>query len=218
MKRLLAIALCCAAPLVAGCDDDTSGGTGADMTASNPQPKVGTQIDRMGRPAVNTALTNPFGLVANTTTDMFKDAYNAESNPAMWASKFQTAMEANLAVLDSADTVCGNSVGVMGDGVDAGNRYSFIAGVLADDELYVNTASGTCGLYLANEAAALGLSAAAGDCGGRTPIEDVIDESYTLLTAGVAAYLGNMHAVTDGIDAGDHTPSITDFPFLQAPN
>ena len=81
-----------------------------------------------------------------------------------------------------------------------------------------NTTSGTCGLYLANEAAALGLSAAAGDCGGRTPTEDVVDESYTLLTAGVAAYLGNMHAVTDGIDAGDHTPSITDFPFLQAPN
>lgn len=217
MKRLLAIALCCTAPLVAGCGDDTVQ-TGMDMTANNPQPKVGAQIDRMGRPAINTALTDPFGLVPMTTTDMFKDAYNAEANPAMWGSKFQTAIETNLAVLDSADTVCGNSVGVMGDGADGGNRYAFIAGVLADDELYVNTTSGTCGLYLANEAAALGLSAAAGDCGGRTPLEDVVDESYTLLTAGVAAYLGNMHAVTDGIDAGDHQPSTTDFPFLQAPN
>jgi hypothetical protein len=107
----------------------------------------------------------------------------------------------------------------MGDGVDAGNRYSFIATVLADDELYVNTTSGTCGLYLAQEAAALGLSAAAGDCGGRTPLEDVVDESYTLLTAGVTAYLGNAHAVTDGIDAdADHPPSATDFPFLGVPN
>jgi len=221
MKRLLAIALCCA-PLVAatGCDDDTSGGTGMDMaTASNPAPKIGTQIDRMGRAAINTALTDPFGLVPNTTTDAFKDAYNAEASPAMWQSKFMTAMEANLAVLDSADTVCGNSVGVMGDGVDAGNRYSFIATVLADDELYVNTTSGTCGLYLGVEATALGLSAAAGDCGGRTPLEDVADESYTLLTAGVGAYVANPHAVTDGIDAdADHTASLTDFPFLQAPN
>jgi hypothetical protein len=220
MKRLLAIALCCAAPLAAGgCDDDSSAATGMDMaTAANPAPKIGKQIDRMGRPAVNTALTDPFGLVANTTTDAFKDAYNAEASPAMWQSKFMTAIEANLAVLDAADTVCGNSVGVMGDGVDGGNRYSFIASVLADDELYVNSTSGTCGLYLAAEANALGLSAAAGDCGGRTPTEDVVDESYTLLTAGVTAYLGNMHAVTDGIDAGDHTPSTADFPFLSAPN
>jgi hypothetical protein len=104
------------------------------------------------------------------------------------------------------------------DGADGGNRYAFIAGVLADDELYVNTTSGTCGLYLAVEASALGLSAAAGDCGGRTPTEDVVDESYTLLTAGVNAYLANPHAVTDGIDAGDHTPSTTDFPFLAEPN
>lgn len=222
MRRLLAIALCLAPLALAagGCDDDTSGGTVMDMaTASNPAPKVGAQIDRMGRAAINTALTDPFGLVVNTTTDAFKDAYNAESNPAMWQSKFMTAMQTNLAVLDAADTVCGNSVGVMGDGVDAGNRYAFIAGVLADDELYVNATSGTCGLYLAVEANALGLSAAASDCGGRTPLEDVADESYTLLTAGVAAFLSNPHAVTDGIDAdADHTASTTDFPFLQAPN
>lgn len=217
MKSILAIALAGASLFAVGCDDDTSGGTGMDMTASNPAPKVGTQIDRMGRPAVNTALTNPFGLI-QPSTDAVKDAYNAEGNPAMWQSKFMTDIQTNLAVLDSADTVCGNSVGVMGDGVDAGNRYSFIAGVLADDELYVNTGTGTCGLYLAVEATALGLNAAAGDCGGRTPAEDVVDESYTLLTAGVAAYLGNQHAVTDGIDAGDHAPSTTDFPFLQAPN
>ena len=40
-------------------------------------------------------LPDPFGLVANTTTDAFKDAYNAEASPAMWQSKFMTAIEAN---------------------------------------------------------------------------------------------------------------------------
>lgn len=217
MKRLMMMML---AVSLAGCGDDTTTTMpGMDMTAaSNPPPKVGTQIDRMGRPAVNTALTNPFGLIM-PSTDAVKDAYNAESNPAMWQSKFMTDIQTNLAVLDSADTVCGNSVGVMGDGADGGNRYAFIAGVLADDELYVNTTSGTCGLYLAVEANALGLSAAAGDCGGRTPLEDVVDESYTLLTAGVNAYLANPHAVTDGIDSdADHTASATAFPFLQAAN
>jgi hypothetical protein len=218
MRRMMLLTLFCAAPL-AGCGDDTSK-TMMDMaTASNPAPKLGAQIDRMGRPAINTALSDPFDTVPTMSTDMIKDAYNAESSPAMWQSKFRTNMEVSLAILDAADTVCGNSVGVMGDGVDAGNRYAFIGTVLADDELYVNTASGTCGLYLAVEATALGLGAAAGDCGGRTPLEDVIDESYTLLTAGVSAYLGNMHAVTDGIDAdADHPPSATDFPFLGVPN
>jgi hypothetical protein len=220
MKRIwVLVALCCAAPLVGGCDDDTTSGGSLDMAAGNGAPKLGAQIDRMGRPAINTALTDPFGLTANTTTDDFKNAYNAEASPAMWQSKFMTSIEQNLAILDSADSLCGNSVGVMGDGADGGNRYAFIAGVLADDELYVNTASGTCGLYLAVEASALGLSAAAADCGGRTPTEDTIDESYTLLTAGVAAYLGNPKAVTDGIDANDKTGvSITDFPFLASPN
>jgi hypothetical protein len=215
MRRMIVLMLFC----VAGCGDDT-GKTMTDMaTASNPPPKLGAQIDRMGRPAINTALSNPFDTVAGSSTDAVKDAYNAESSPAMWQSKFKSNMEASLAILDSADTVCGNSVGVMGDGVDAGNRYDFIGTVLADDELYVNSASGTCGLYLAVEATALGLSAASGDCGGRQPLEDVIDESYTLLTAGVSAYLGNMHAVTDGIDAdADNPPSATAFPFLGAPN
>jgi hypothetical protein len=220
MKRIwVMIALCSAAPFAGGCDDDTGGGSADMAAAGNPAPKLGAQIDRMGRPAMNTALTDPFGLTASTTTDDFKNAYNAEASPAMWQSKFMTSIEQNLAILDSADTTCGNSVGVMGDGADGGNRYAFIAGVLADDELYVNTASGTCGLYLAVEASALGLSAAAADCGGRTPAEDTIDESYTLLTAGVAAYLGDPHAVTDGIDANDKAGvSVSDFPFLAAPN
>src|SRR6266850_7239380 len=106
MKRILVVmALCCAAPLVGGCDDDTGGGAPDMAAAGNPAPKVGMQIDRMGRPAVNTALTDPFGLTANTTTDDFKNSYNAESSPAMWQGKFMPSIEQNLAILDSADTV-----------------------------------------------------------------------------------------------------------------
>ena len=38
---------------------------GSDPTAAQPaKPTIGVQIDRMGRPAVNTALSNPFELLA----------------------------------------------------------------------------------------------------------------------------------------------------------
>ena len=103
MRRMIVLMLFA----VAGCGDDTSK-TMLDMaTASNPPPKLGAQIDRMGRPAINTALSNPFDTVAGSSTDAVKDAYNAESSPAMWQSKFRTNMEASLAILDAADTVCG---------------------------------------------------------------------------------------------------------------
>jgi hypothetical protein len=218
-RRLLVIALAGLLPL-AGCDDDSNDDGNKDMSANrdmamsgNPAaPRLGAQIDRMGRPAVNTALTNPFDLVAGSSTDAVKDAYNA-AGPGGWAA-FQPNIRTNLAVLDGADRVCGNSTGAMDD---AGNRYDFLATVLADDELQVDTANANCDLYLGVEAAALGVSAASIYCGGRTLTADVIDESYTLLTAGTSAFLGNMHAVTDGIDAGDHAPSAT-FPFLAAPN
>ena len=54
---------------------------GSDSTPAAPaKPTLGTQIDRMGRPAVNTALSNPFELLAGTA-DAAKDAYNASADP-----------------------------------------------------------------------------------------------------------------------------------------
>jgi hypothetical protein len=83
--------------------------------------------------------------------------------------------------------------------------------VLADDRLYVNTGSGSCQQYLAVEANAVGIPNS--DCGGRTPLEDSIDTTYSLLAAGA------LSGVTDGvpIDA-DSTPSLTVFPYLDDPS
>jgi hypothetical protein len=216
MNRM-AMLLVLAAPLVGGCGDDNGHMAGADMAASsNPAPKLGAQIDRMGRAGVNTALTNPFDTVMGSSTDAVKDAYNAVGDPTMWAPMFKKYIAGNLAIFDGADGTCGNSIGVMGDG-DAGGRYDFPATVLVDDELYVNTGSGTCSLYLAVEAAALGVGAAKGDCGGRTPTENTIDETYTLLTGGVSAFLSGS-LVTNGITADADNPPGTTFPFLGAPN
>jgi hypothetical protein len=85
--------------------------------------------------------------------------------------------------------------------------------VLADDELYVDTGVGTCGQYLAVELETLGALPAGTDCGGRTPLENTIDTTYSLLATGM------LSGVTNGIPMdGDGVASLTTFPFLADPN
>jgi hypothetical protein len=198
----------------AGCGGgDNNGAT----TSTPPPPALGVnQIDRMGRAGVNTALTNPFfrASVPNEETmhEMVQDEYNAAENPAQWDGMFASEIVASLAVLDGLDRNCGNQLlAKQGAGQPAAGRYDALAGVLADDQLYVNTASGSCAQYLAVEANAVGISN--NDCGGRTPLEDTIDTTYSLLAA------GTLTGVTDGIVSDtDGTASLTNFPFLDRPN
>ena len=191
---------CVAAALLAGCADDKK---------SDPSPPaLGAIIDRMGRAGVNTALTAPFE-PESSKKGAVQDSYNSAANESSWVSLFQRRIASNLAILDSLDKVCGNQI-LAGATATAG-RYDALAGVLADDELYVNTASGSCQVYLAVEANAIGIANT--DCGGRTPLEDAIDRTYSVLA------LGALSGVGDGIAVdADGSASITDFPFLSAPN
>jgi hypothetical protein len=188
----------------------------AGRTGNDEDPlvrHVGAQIDRMGRPGVNTALTNPFyresvpsELAAH---EGVVDGYNASSNPAEWQGSFASEIATNLAILDSLDTVCGNQL-LAGPSPVAG-RYATLASVLADDRLYVNTGSGSCAQYLAVEADAVGIEN--DDCGGRTPLEDTIDTTYSLLAVGALA------GVTDGVPVdADGGASLSVFPYLADPN
>jgi hypothetical protein len=192
----------------------------AASDASAP-PTLGAQIDRIGRPAINTALTAPFS--TGTAHDMATDAYNAEADPAMWSPKFKSEIRANLAIYDALDSNastngCGNqfAIGPASDGGtgDAGtNRYDPLATVLVDDRLYVNTKIGdsgivTCGQYLAVEANATG-TVPNQDCGGRTLRYDVIDTTYSLLAVGTAT------GVTDGVMLS--SPITDTFPFVAPP-
>lgn len=180
--------------LVAACGDDSN----------SSAPSLGNQIDRMGRPAINTAVVDPFNADNQNHLDV-QDTFNSTSNPDDWVQRFADRMAVNLAILDGLDTNCGNQL-LAGDTAEPG-RYDALAETLADDRLYVNTDSGSCGMYLAVEANALGF--ANSNCGGRTPLYDVVDVSYSLLAAG--AFSG----VTDGVPADpDGNPSTSTFPFL----
>ncbi len=206
-----------------GVPDLAAAGDGGGLPAP---PTLGQQIDRIGRPAINTALTDPFYLddptsdgTMNPMQDAHKDGYNADVNQAMWPQAWTPVFEKSLAYYDLIDGVCGNQLLASPAGADAGpGRYATLAGALADDQLYLDLTRAECGAatnYLAVEARfALGQNVPG--CGGRTPVDDVIDTTYTLLAQGAGGA-----PIVDGIDhdADPSAPaSLTSFPFLNPPN
>jgi hypothetical protein len=226
--RLLLLTLLCV-----GCEDTPMMMSGPDMAMSliPTPPTLGAAIDRMGRAAINTALNNTFN-DDEAQKNVAKDTHNTEGNQANWLTleiegKLVTKEFAgNLAVIDALDGVCGNQLLALGDPTgDAGlDEYARLPPILADDQLYLDTSIGDCkpitmvgGLnlpnYLAVEARFIGLPLST--CGGRTPLDDTIDVTLTLLAAGASGTV-----VSDGINGDDAaTPaSLSEFPFLTAPN
>lgn len=184
--------------------DGTSSSGDAPVGPRGAPPALAAQIDRAGRAAISTATIETFQTDARIVATE-KDAYNAAS-PDAWAD-YIPQMMASLAILDALDATCGNQLLA-----DAGDqRYAFLAGVLSDDRLWVNSDSGTCGVYLGVEAEAIGaVPEGAGGCGGRSPADDVIERSYSVLAAGI------LDGIDDGVTEDDG--AVTDsFPFLGAP-
>jgi hypothetical protein len=193
--------------------------TGSSTTGGFPAvPTIGTEIDRMGRPAINTALTAPlgFGVLPDGGTipaPAAKDLYNADNNPLDWPVNWLMAFASSLAVYDGLDGVCGNQPPGLPDAGQMPGRYDTLAGVLTDDQLYIDTTVTSCAIYLGVELEFLGALPAGTDCGGRTPLENVIDPTYSLLAA------GTLSGVTNGVTvkAGAQADLMT-FPFLATPN
>ncbi|MFT3697202.1 MAG: DUF4331 family protein [Kofleriaceae bacterium] len=193
-------------------------------------PTLGTQIDRLGRPAINTVLNNL------TTTDAAvagaaKDAYNANSDPSTWPT-YADEFAKNLAILDALDGTCGNQVfynGVPGGGgADTATSYSVLATVLTNDQLFLDTSLVAVETAKYNQ----GYLAAELDgytnhlirntvAGGRAPTHDVIDTSYTALAIGVAGFNTSDNfkpTLNDGAETPHADVSNTTFPFLGAPH
>lgn len=224
----------------AGCDDDTDGTggasssttgasmtttgstmttTGSNMTSTSsgmtppPPPALGAQIDRFGRPAINTALNHTFDL-DNTAKGMAKDQWNGNGTLSNWVTTFSPEVQKNLAIIDSLDSdgttdKCGNQLGAAPPPAAPG-RYKFLADVLSMDRLWVNTAATSSNVYLAVEANAL-MIVPNMDGGGRSLPMDVIDISYSVLAAGALMGIG------DGIGPDADTQG-QDFPYLANPH
>jgi hypothetical protein len=206
-------------------------------------PTPGAQIDRMGRPAINTALNHTFDAACTAATCPAKDTYNQDSAAGSWTTTYLTEFTGNLPFFDFLDTGltctagncsvqtvatsgCGNQLLYNGNVAGgsaaatcpgAGCSYNTFATVAADDQLYVDTSKGTCSLYLAVELGAVAPALAIADCGGRTLTEDVIDVTYTAVSTGLSGFSATFDpAVKDG--AGPHTDVTTTFPYLGPPH
>lgn len=186
-----------------GTMSSSSGGPGIPMP-----PALGAQIDRFGRPAVNTATNHTFD-TDMAAKDAAKDKWNADSDPSKWATTYGADVGKTLGILDALDAMCGNQAFADKTKTDP-SRYAALAGMLADDRLWINTAAATCGVYLAVEANATNFLPN-NDCGGRKLDYDVIDESYSLMAAGATS------GVSDGVPADGDTAGKS-FPYLAAPH
>ena len=231
---LLAVALfACGDNLKPGNGGGDGGNTDAGPLPATPT--LGTQIDRMGRPAINTALNATFFDAADPAKAK-KDAYNAADDAASWATTevatgttIVAEFSKNLAVLDIVDkgvirtppdlplAGCGNSA--LYSGPPSPMSYASLATVLADDQLFVDTSKSSCGFYLSLEVeAATGGTVIHSQCGGRTLSHDVIDVSYSLLAAGLQGFGADfVPRITDDVPVHSDVDDAT-FPFLGPPH
>jgi len=227
-----------------------SDGSGPDAQCSNcpAAPALGTQIDRMGRPAINTALNHGFDANASNA-NAAKNAYNADSNVGTWVATYGAEFAKNLAIIDVLDgglnnnglceqgevhatnpadcpgttqvgsgIGCGNQVGANPNGTNNLQTYGTLGGLLADDRLYLDPSRGECTNYLALE---FGVVTGQGNisCGGRAPEYDVIDFTYSAAALGVKGFsTDGTFTPVFGDGVDAHEDLLGAFPYLGDPH
>ncbi|MEA3105518.1 MAG: hypothetical protein QOI88_123 [Gammaproteobacteria bacterium] len=166
------------------------------------------QLNRVGRPLTKNALLGLFA--PDDVADQLKEQYNA-ATPAT-SARFIPEIEKGLALYDAFDGKCGNQLLADREAVPS-MRYRALAAVLADDRLWVNSASSVCTQLFAVELANLaGQTALKDDCGGRTPNYNAANVWRSLLVEGTTV------GVDDGLDHDEDEHSAMVFPFLAAPD
>jgi len=178
-----------------------TGGSGGGGTAGPMVPELGDQIDRMGRPAINTALNNAFESDP-AVKDEAKDVWNQTAEE-QWEA-FIPEIQKNLGILDGLNANCGDQL--LADPAAGAARYQTLATVLAADKLWVKTDAATCTTYLGVEAALL--DPTINDCGGRRLADDVIERSYSVLAT------GDFVGLDDTIQAEPTKTAGEAFPYL----
>lgn len=152
----------------------------------------GTQIDRIGRPAINTVV-NDSGALVNADSGN-KNLYNA-SEPKNDAANFTAAAASALTVLSSIDT----------EGSFEADELNTLAGILLPDVLPFDKTS-----------------TLPAPLNGRALADDVISTSLTIVTGGDPLdILGPDRDANGAINSGGvpaHTDYLSTFPYLGVPH
>jgi hypothetical protein len=194
------------AALVVSVDLDVVDGGGRMLAVWAETATDRRRIDRMGRPLTGNALLATLG--PDTVSDALKEQYNRASPAA--SDAFVPEIEKTLGLYDAFDGVCGDAF--LADRSAGASRYLPLAILLADDRLWIDSASRRCTTLFAVELAVLaGRDGFRGDCGGRAPTYDAVDTYRSLLVN------GSTTGVEDGVDRDDGEPSDAVFPFLAPP-
>lgn len=168
----------------------------------------GRQIDRAGRPLTGNALLGTFA--SQDESNALKERYNA-ATPATSVT-FEPEIRKSLGLYDGFDGRCGNQL-LAKTNAPPSRRYAALARLLADDRLWVDSASTSCTQLLAVERARLaGEKALRSDCGGRTPNYSAVNTYRSLLVDGTTT------SIDDGVDHDDHVHSTSVFPFIAPPD
>jgi hypothetical protein len=166
------------------------------------------QLDRAGRPLTGNALLGT--LADEDVSNKLKEEYNA-ATPAT-SARFIQEIQKSLGLYDSFDGHCGNQL-LVDRQAEPSLRYRPLATLLADDRLWVNSASGVCTQLFAVELANLaGRHELLTDCGGRSPNYDAVNIYRSLLAD------ASNNSVDDGVHRDERVHSATVFPFLAAPD
>ncbi|MBW8841761.1 MAG: hypothetical protein JF608_08125, partial [Sphingomonadales bacterium] len=167
-------------------------------------------LDRMARPFVGNTLLGVAPFSTDEASGAERERFNAAGPGA--GTVFVSRIEKSLAFEDGLDGKCGNQL-LASTTSPSQARYRILAGLFADDRLWVNSAAQTCRHFLAVELAALaGRKDYAADCGGRSPTYEAPNMWRSLLVGGSTDVVE-----WDGLSGDEHVASATTFPFLAAP-
>ncbi|HEY0195772.1 MAG TPA: hypothetical protein VGC42_31880 [Kofleriaceae bacterium] len=232
----LALAACSNDAGPAGSSDDAGPGSGSDAGSDAPgmppPPALGAQLDRMGRAGVADVLIASLPSAGADPAGQ-KARYNQAADPATWKTTMlrtnvtvEAELMANIGMFDVLDLSLGTSA-VPGCGNTLGFKppvaalsYQVIADVLADDEIFIDTARATCSIPFALELERF-TSNVHSTCGGRPPTQDAVDVLYSILMAGS----DGLNLMATGAPPRVHGASVPHadtsndtFPFLGAPS
>ena len=232
LERWLALAA------LAGCGGSTgkaaSNGpdAGSDAGGTPMPPKLGAQLDRMGRPGAEQFLIATLG---GTDAAARHAAYEQASDPTTWLTTtlstnvtVASELQANLPLFDSIDTgqLAASATLGCGDAFDytppaTPTSYTALANLLGDDQLYLDTTKATCEQYMALELEQANRNLTHTTCGGRILSYDAVTGTLALIMSGVSGLKLDLNGTLIPLYHSSATvhADITDaFPFLGPPN